>query len=103
MTRELSVGPTRYRGCVKTRKFEKSGDEKSFDAIEKCFTGQLWTKIFHRKFFVRVFTQPLPRGGADLFIARGDVDIEGPPCIDVGSLLNFHPQHPREQLAESCV
>src|SRR5437588_12519784 len=41
----------RYRDCVKTLKSRKMVHQKSFDAIEKRFIGQIRAKIFSLNFF----------------------------------------------------
>jgi hypothetical protein len=50
---------------VKTQESEESWNDKSFDAVEKHFTAQMWAKNFPRHFSIRVFTQSVvgPEGG----------------------------------------
>ena len=93
------VRPTRYRACVKTQKFGKSWDKKSFDAIEKSFTGQIWPKIFSSTFLSRVFPQPLPRGGTDFIAYRA-------PLFSVllsSVLFCYSPRIPRNDRTSSAV
>src|SRR5437588_9456303 len=57
LRKRLSALGSNDRLCENS-KLSKIESSKSFEVIEKRFTGQMWAKIFLANFSTRVFTRP---------------------------------------------